>query len=562
MTRFLHVAALGIVILAASACGAPPPPASLSPHAGAPRELLKSVFERYWDERIPVEDVISPQSLADSLDIEKRFLAELNAISRDALDADGRLSYDIFRRQRETAIEGFTYPGELLPVNPFSGMLSRFPAAAAQSAAIPMSVAQYDRWLRSVDDYVRWTRQAIANMQDGVLRGYTAPRALIERTLPILERLGTDSPANVFYTPLRSLPQDMAGADRERLNGSLRAAVVQKLLPATRDLHDYLQHSYLPKSRSGLGLAELPLGSSWYAYRVRCAAGAAAQPADIHRIGLAEVERLKSRLQALRESSASPPAEVPAVSDAVLAYQNLGAQVVANLPTLFADVTIMPYEISASDYTFLPAAPLHYRPQSPGGDQRAVLYVNSREIAAKPAVASFLQQAVPGHHYQSSIQEQRMDLPRFRRFDAEPAFVAGWGLYAALLGEELGMYPTDADKYQVLNLQMRCAVALVVDTGLHSQGWTRAQSLEYLHAQMSMQDSDAEGLIDLYAAIPGDALSCATGALKFQALRSKAQQSLGARFDIHEFHTQILKDGAMPLDILDAKMTAWLEASR
>jgi uncharacterized protein (DUF885 family) len=562
MTRFSHFAALGIMILAASACGAPPPPAPSAAPAAAPREQLNHLFERYWDERIPVQDVISPQALADSLDVEKRFLTELLAIPRDTLDADERLSYDIFRRQRETAMEGFTYPGELLPINPFGGMLFRFPAAAAQSADAPMSVAQYDRWLRGADDYVRWTRQAIANMQDGLLRGYTAPRTLIERALPILERLGTDAPSNVFYAPLRSLPQGVAGADRERLNGSLRDVVTRKLLPATRALHDYLQHSYLPKARVGLGLADLPLGSSWYAYLVRRAVGVGALPADIHRIGLREVERLKPRLQAMREAGAPPSGEVPSVNDVVLAYQDLGAQVAANMPTLFAAATPTPYEIRAADYILEPATPLYYRPALPGSNQNAVLYVNSHEIAAKPAVASFLQQAVPGQHYQNAIQQQRLDLPRFRRLDAEPAFVAGWALYAASLGEELGMYASDANKYQALNLQMRCAIALVLDTGLHSQGWTRAQSLEYLHAQMSIEDGDAEALIDVYAATPGDALSCGMGALKFQALRSRMQQSLGARFDIHEFHTQILKDGAMPLDILEAKMTAWMEVSR
>jgi uncharacterized protein (DUF885 family) len=562
MTRFSYFAALGIVILAAAACGAPPPPAPPTAPAAVPREQLSRLFERYWDERIPVQDVISPQALADSLDVEKRFLTELLAIPRDTLDADGQLSYDIFRRQRETAIEGFTYPGELLPINPFGGMLFRFPAAAEQTADAPMSVAQYDRWLRGADDYVRWTRQAIANMQDGLLRGYAAPRALIERALPILERLGTDAPAHVFYTPLRSLPQGMAAADRERLNGSLSDAVTRKLLPATRALHDYLQHNYLPKARIGLGLADLPLGSSWYAYRVRRAVGVGAVPLDIHRIGLREVERLKPRLQAMREASAAPSGEVPAVNDVLLAYQDLGAQVAADMPTLFAAATPAPYEIRAADYILEPATPLYYRPALPGSNQNAILYVNSREIAAKPAVAGFLQQAVPGQHYQNAIQQQRLDLPRFRRLDAEPAFVAGWALYAASLGEELGMYASDADKYQALNLQMRCAIALVLDTGLHSQGWTRAQSLEYFHAQMSIEDGDAEALIDLYAAMPGDALSCAMGAMKFQALRSRMQQSLGARFDIREFHAQILKDGAMPLDILEAKMTPWMEASR
>jgi uncharacterized protein (DUF885 family) len=574
MTRFSHFAALGIVILSASACGAPPasPPAtSAAPPAAAPREQLKYVLERYWDERIVVDDVLSPQTLADSLDVEKRFLTELEAIPRDTLDADGRLSYDIFKSRRETAIEGFTYPAELLPINPFGGMLYEFPAAA-ESAAAPMTVAQYDRWLRGADEYVRWTRQAIANMQEGILRGYTAPRALIQRELPILERLGEDVPSNVFYTPLRSLPQSMAGDDRDRLSGSLRDAVIRKLLPATRALHDYLQHSYLAKARAGLGLAELPLGPSWYAYRVRRAVGAGAVPADIHRIGLTEVERLKSRLQALREANTAPSADArsadtrsadaPSLDEALRVYTELGAQVAADLPALFGDATPMPYAIRATDYILLPGTPLYYRPALPGVNQNAVLYVNSLEIKPTPALASFLEQAVPGRHYQSSIQQQRLDLPRFRRFDAEPAFVAGWGLYAALLGEELGVYTNDAERYQALNLQMRCTIALVVDTGLHSQGWTRAQALAYLRAQMNIEDGESQALIDLYAAMPGDALACGMGALQFQALRARAQQLLGARFDIREFHTQILKDGAMPLALLEAKMTAWMEASR
>lgn len=564
-----------MAILSMTACGAPPAPSAAAVYAAQPREQLGHLLERYWDERIAYEDAISPQILADSLEVEKRFLAELLAIPREALDAEGRLNYDIFRRQRETAIEGFTYPGELLPVNPFAGMPLKFAIAAAQTAASPLSSAQYDRWLRAVDDYVRWSRQAIANMQDGVLRGYTSPRALVERMLPILDRLATDAPSNVFYTPLRSMPQNLAAADRERLSNSLHDAVSQKLVPATRTLHDYLQHDYLPKARRGLGIADLPLGSSWYQYRVRRAVGAAAVPADIHRIGLADVERLRPKLQALREPGAPPAgppaatatttpaaASTPALSDVLAEYQDLGEKVAANLPALFVPETLMPYEIRAVDFVPMPATPLYYRAAAAGANQTAVLFVNSLQITDKPAVGVFLQQAVPGHHLQSSIQQQRVDLPRFRRFGTDPAFVAGWGLYAATLGEELGINPSDADKYRALNLQLRCALALVIDTGLHSQGWTRAQALEYLHAQMSVAESDAESLIDEYAAMPGDALSCGMGALKLQALRSRAQQSLGSRFDVREFHAQILKDGAMPLDILEAKLNLWIEASR
>jgi uncharacterized protein (DUF885 family) len=570
MCRFSHFAALVMVILTMAGCGAPPNGAP-SPTAGAgspaPRELLARLFDRYWDERIAYEDAISPQILADSLEVEKRFLAELLTIPREALDAEGRLDYDIFRRQRETAIEGFTYPGELMPMNPFAGMPLKFAVTAAQSAESSLTVAQYERWLKAADDYARWTRQAIANMRDGVLRGYTAPRALIERMLPILESLGADTDSNVFYTPLRSMPQDLSAVDRERLRAGVREAVSQKVLPATRALHDYLQNEYLAKARTGLSLADLPLGSAWYEYRVRRAVGVGALPANIHRAGLSEVERLKPRLQALAtltnamSGGTAPAAQAPAVSDALAAYEDLGAQVTANVPATFGVESPSRYDIRAVDFVPMPATLLYYRAAAPGSIQ-AVLFVNASQLGSKPDIAAFLQQAVPGHHLQNAIQQQRTDLPRFRRYGTDPAFVAGWGLYAAMLGEELGMYPSDADKFRALKLQMQCAVALVIDTGLHSQGWTRAKALEYLHTQASLDESDAQALIDEFTAMPADALSCATGAMKIQALRARTQNLLAGRFELRQFHAQVLKDGAMPLDILEAKLNAWIEASR
>jgi uncharacterized protein (DUF885 family) len=574
MSRFSHFAVFVMVILTIAGCGSKPNGASPSESSAAasstaPGEQFARLVDRYWDERINYEDAIAPQILADALDVEKRYLADLETIPREALDSDTRLSYDIFKRQRETAIEGFTYPAELMPMNPFAGMPLKFAVSAAQASESSLTVAQYERWLKAADDYGRWTRQAITNMREGVLRGYTAPHALIERMLPILDSLGADSASNVFYTPLRSMPADIAAADRERLNDSIRDAVSRKVLPATRALHDYLQHEYLSKARSGLALADLPLGSAWYEYRVRRAVGPAATSADIHRTGLAEVERLKSRLQALgniandSNDATATAAQTPGIGDALAAYEDLGAKVAASLPTLFGTDPVPPYAIRAVDFVLMPATPLYYRAATPTGNQAAVLFVNALEIAAKPDIAAFLQQAVPGHHLQAAAQQQRVDLPRFRRFGSDPAFVAGWGLYAATtLGDELGMYGSDADKSRALKLQMRCAVAMVVDTGIHAQGWTRAKALEYLHGQANLEEGAAQALIDEYTAMPGDALSCATGFMKIQALRAKAQQVLGARFDIHEFHLQILKDGAMPLDILEAKWNTWLEVSR
>jgi uncharacterized protein (DUF885 family) len=206
---------------------------------------------------------------------------------------------------------------------------------------------------------------------------------------------------------------------------------------------------------------------------------------------------------------------------------------------------------------------LDYQPAAPDGRTPAILYVNTGPNGARAAtvdIASFLQEAIPGRHFQSALQRERSDLPKFRRFGTEPAFVDGWALYAASLGEEMGLYRDDDAKRGALLAQLKCAVALVVDTGLHAKGWTRAQAIDYLRAQLAADDGDAGLMADRFVALPGTALACKTGELKIQALRILAQQKLGTRFDIREFHAEILKDGAMPLDILEAKMKLWMEA--
>jgi uncharacterized protein (DUF885 family) len=530
MARFSHAFSLGLVFLTLAACGAPPPPtAARAANPVEPNEGLSRIVDRYWDERVSLGNPLSPQSLADSLAIERRFLAEVLAVPRERLSAESSLTYDIFRRQRELAIEGFTYPSELLPVNPFAGVPQQLARAAEDTGQHPLKSAEdYENWLPRIDDYVRWNHQAIANMREGMRRGYTLPKVVMERMLPLLHGLGEDSSANVFYTPLRTLPEIIKEPERTRLTQALGGAIKDKLLPAYRELHDFIQNEYLPRARTSLALTVLPLGPSWYAYRVKRATGTRLTPNEIHAIGTAQVERIRARLQLL--AAAARPADA---GDASMRYQQLQTQVLAALPTVFSDVSQADFENTSG--------------------------------AAAPAnldMATFLQEEIPGRRYQAMLQQARTDLPKFRRFGGEPAFVDGWALYAASLGEELGLYRDDEAKRDALLGQLKCAVALVVDTGLHAQGWTRAQAVDYLRAQLGADDAEAELLADRFVALPGDALACKMGELKFQALRTQAQQTQGARFDIREFHAEVLKDGAMPLDILESKMKLWMEARR
>jgi uncharacterized protein (DUF885 family) len=553
MTRFSCQVGCGIALFTLAGCGAPSAPAPpAAAKAPPPAGQLNRIVERYWDEVRPAEDVIAPQLLADSLNVERRYLAELLGVSRDTLDVPSRLTYDIFRRRREIGIEAFTFPDELVPIDPFGGMTQQIAAQAVELAQHPPANAvEYENWLKRIDAYVRWTQQAAANMREGLRRGYTSPRSVVERMLPVLERLGADDSANVFYAPLHSMPESIKDPERARLTQDFTRAISERLLPANRALHDFLQKEYLPRARTGLALSELPLGREWYAFLVRKASSSALSPDEINRIGAAEVERLGT----------APPREAApvAASGLVNTYKELEIQVRAALPAAFSEIPKSPLEIQSAEWLPRPAASLYYQRGPAGAD---ILLVNTgRGAKTTLSIASFLQRGLPGEHFQIALQQEQADLPRFRRFGSEPAFTEGWGLYAASLGDTLGLYGDESAKLDAAAEERRCAVGLVVDTGLHAKGWTRGQAFDYLRMHLGVDDLDAQSLIDGYAASPAEALAC-VGAVKFRALRALAQQRLGARFDLREFHSEILRGGAMPLDILEAKMRAWMDASK
>jgi len=561
MTGFSSRVSLGLVFLYLAACGrAPVPPPAQPTNAADAQDSLSGIVDRYWAEHVPPGVSLSPQFLADSLAVERRFLAEVLAVPRARLDADARLSYDIFKRWRELDIEGLTYPSELLPVNPFDGMPQQFARMAADLGQRPLKAAgDYENWRVRIDEYVRWTRQAIANMREGTRRGYTSPRVLMERMLPLLQGLGADNADNVFYLPLRTMPESIGEPERTRLAASLNSAVKDKLLPAYRELHDFIQRDYLPRARASLGLSALPLGPPWYAGLVKRATGTQLTPDEIHAIGIAEVDRIRGRLNSM--PAGTPP--TLRAGDLLNAYLELKTRTLAAVPSLFSALPRADFEIRALGPFHDALTFLAYQPAAPQSGAPAILFVNTAPGASRSAsleTANFLMEAIPGRHYQSALQLERADLPMFRRFGSEPAFVDGWALYAASLGEELGSYRDDEAKRGALLGQLKCAVALVVDTGVHAKGWTRAQAAAYLRAQLAAEDVDANLMTDRFAALPGSALACKMGELKIRALRTRAQQSLGSGFDIREFHSEILKDGAMPLDILEAKMKLWMEA--
>ncbi|HTV98577.1 MAG TPA: DUF885 domain-containing protein [Steroidobacteraceae bacterium] len=591
MLRFLQAALLALAVSTLPGCGGSPAPPSAPPaaRAASPDERLARLVEQYWDESsrlkprpltegaaIRYEPAagfdISAQSLADSLALERRYLDALLAVPRAGLDAESQLTYDIFKRERELAIESFTYPFELMPVNPFRSLPLEFARMGAGSGPYAVLSAQdYDAWRARAHAYARWTAQAIDNMREGLRRGYSVPRALVAEMLPILTALGADRPQSVFYQPLRSLPATLPPGERERLAAGITAQVKEEILPAYRTLATFLRDEYLPRARQSLGLSALPLGPRWYAFLIRRETASRLAPADIHALGIAEVERLHARLQALLSEAGfsgnaqaffeaaqrAPQVAFNTPQELLDFYAQLKLSAAAALAALFApgpqaDFGIRPLDPSAAAGT--PA--LSY--QRATGRYPAVLHVDTALQPLLPDTALFLREALPGHHLQIATQQERSGLPRFRRFGGDPGFVEGWGLYAESLGEELGLYRDTESKFESLSDQLACAAALVVDTGLHALGWTREQAVDYWRAQVPVDEAAANRAVDRELALPAEGLACGLGMHVLSGLRAHAEQVLGARFDIRDFHSELIDDGAMPLDILESAANLWL----
>jgi uncharacterized protein (DUF885 family) len=549
---------------------------------------LDDLVERYWVESTalapwyswggtdlefatPAAENISPQGLADSFAIEQRYLAAVSGAARPALDAGSQLTYDLFRRERLLAVEGFTYPGELLPLNPFEGMLQEFALMAPGALRVAStSPTEYAQWRARTANFVRWTHQAIANLREGLRRGITLPRVLIEETLPQLTDLGADTPENLFYRAARAATAESGAAT------PMLVVLKNEVLPAYRELDDFLVREYLPRARTGIAWSALPLGEAWYAYLLKKSTDGTATPAQMHARGLAEVERLHARMQTflnelgfqgdarnfyatLRREPRAEEAKAQPLFDAVT---RIKAETAAALPLVLAETPRADFMVRPVEaFRVMSALPLSYRPRAPNGVSPSTLYLDIASLAQRPDPllwSSYLQEAVPGRHTQLELQRERTDLPRFRRFGGPRTFVDGWSLYAVTLGEELGLYHDPEVRFGALLAQLECAAGLVLDTGIHAQGWTRPQAVAYLQGAVPIEERTAAILVDRAIALPGRAAACAVGLSTIQSLRAMSAQRRGAAFDLRSFHAALLEDGALPMDLLEEHIKAWL----
>jgi uncharacterized protein (DUF885 family) len=530
-------------------------------------------YEAVWPNDISAEYRAQVVALCD------RYLAALAQTDRAALAETDRLSYDTLKWSLAIRREGTRQIFPLLPVNQFNSAHLTFAQMASGSSVHPFNTAQdFRNFLSRARGFSAWVDTAIANMREGSAKGIVQPRILMERVLKQLEPLAADDAENnILFAPLKKLPAGLSVAERDALAKEYSAGVRTIMLPAYARLHAYLRDEYLAKCRETAGIGVLPGGKEAYAYAVRSLTTTNLSPEEIHQIGLKEVARIRAEMDKVQAQVgfkgtlaeflafvATDPrfATLKTEEDVLNAYREIEGRIMVQVPKFFRHVPKSKFEIRATEKFRAATASAEYISGTADGSRPGVFYVPIPDIAKfrTPRMEDlFLHEAIPGHHFQISLALESTTLPKFRRYEANNAYVEGWALYTESLGKELGLY---TDPYQYLGMlfgDMHRAVRLVVDTGLHAKDWTREQALQY--------GADAEGgkpevqvaEVERYMAWPGQALGYKAGQLKIRELRARAEKQLGAKFDLPTFHDQILMEGALPLAVLDAHVQAWID---
>lgn len=445
---------------------------------------------------------------------------------------------------------------------------------------------QYAAWVRRASEFPVWVDSSIERMREGLKRGVTHPRPVAEKLLPQIDGILTaKAEDSVYWGPVRmlgtgaaDLPAGFTSADRERIAAQYRVLIEGTLFPAYRKLRAFLADEYIPGCRTTFGWSALPDGARWYAYAAEVNTTVRMDPEEIHALGLAEVARIRGEMEAVRKQvgfagdlhaffhhlQTDPKFYYDRPEDLVAGYRAVKRDIDARLPRLFATFPKADYEVRAVEpFRAASSAGAFYQAPSPDGKRPGIFYVNTYNLKAQPKFGMetlSLHEAAPGHHFQIAIQQELTGLPRVRRFTNPTSYAEGWALYAESIGKELGLFTDPYQWYGRLSDEMLRAMRLVVDTGLHAKGWTRQQAVDYMLDNSSMAESDVVAEVDRYIVWPGQALGYKIGQLRITAMRAKAERALGSKFDVRAFHDQLLKDGALPLEVLEAKLDRWVAA--
>ena len=590
---------VGAMLVASCGDQQPPVAAQLSTEDASQdvSQVLATVFDDYFERELELNPIsatsigdyryndrlansIGPEYIEASRMLDEEFLARLNEIDRNELSGQDVLSYDMFKLDREISLEGYAYPDHLQPLNQFYSMTSSFVRLGSGSGMHPFeTVKDYDDFLSRTDDFVTYIDQAVSNMKEGMQQGVVQPRILMQKLVPQLESQILDDPQESgFYAPIENMPDEFSDEDRARLTAAYTDAIARKIIPTFARLNNFLGDEYLAAARESVGMLALPGGNEWYAYLVRRTTTTDLTPDEIHQIGLDEVARIHEEIRGVMEEVgfegdlqeffefvyADPQFFYEEPEQLIQAYRDMSDQVAELAKDLFSVFPITGFEVRRVEpFREQSSSKGSYQSGTPDVSRPGIFYANAYDVGVRPKwdmQSLFLHEAIPGHHYQLSLQQEASGLPSFRRFGGYTAYIEGWGLYAETLGKELGMYQDPYDYFGALNAQLWRSIRLVTDTGIHAKGWTRQEVLDFMYANSAVSETRAVSEAERFMAIPSQALAYKIGQLKLRDIRVRVEERLGAKFDVKAFHTEILKDGALPLSMLEAKLERWVDA--
>ncbi|MBN2212608.1 MAG: DUF885 domain-containing protein [Bacteroidales bacterium] len=560
---------------------------------------IDSLFERYYEERMeryPLEATMAgdyrfnnllPNDLTQSFkeDLKHfytRYQNLLKKYDRNQLSETEQESYDILNRECVINLEGLEFQQELLPVNQIWSLHLQMGQLASGKSIQPFrNTEDYDNWLQRLEAFVVWCDTAIANMRKGMKTGYVLPGSLINKVIPQMAEFASGPVINhLFYAPVRSFPDNIEPAERTRLKQDFSDMIEKQIIPAFSRLHHFLQNEYLPAGRESSGIGNLPDGDKWYQFLIRYYTHTDLTPDEIFQIGQQEVERisaemekvkaqtgfegsLKSFFNYIRTNKELMPYTKP--EQVIDHFKEIYATVRPNLPGLFDLVPKTPFEIRRTEAFREKTASAEYNPGSSDGSRPGIFYVPVPDARTYNVFADedlFLHEAIPGHHFQISLQQENERLPKFRKILWYSAYGEGWALYSESLGKELGLYNDPYQYFGMLNSEMHRAVRLVVDVGIHTKGWTREQAIQYSLDHEAEPESSIVAEIERYMAGPAQALSYKIGQLKIQELKAKAEKTLGEKFDIRQFHNILLESGCLPLSLMEKKINDWISTAQ
>jgi uncharacterized protein (DUF885 family) len=558
-------------------------------------KVLEALYDAEWEWGLQ-EDPVNASHLGDPRfnrrwpDVrqeayERRFrhrqetLQKLQRIDASRLSPLERLNYRLFRRQYEFAVEEFPFDWHLVPLTQMEGIQD---ASSLADVLRFNTVADYRDWLARLDGLPDYLHETTQLMRAGIIRKLLLPKVVMERVPRQIVRQVVDDPdQSLFFKPFRKFPDSIAAADQQELLAAARRVIRERVVPAYRTFATFFEQEYLPASLPEVGVWQVPRGAALYEMRARQFTTTKLTPEEIHEIGLSEVRRIRKEMESivrqvgfqgsfrefLAQLRTDPKFYYRDANELLLAYQQVCRQVDPQLPKLFRKLPRTPYIIEAIPEHIAPdTTTAYYRPPSADGSRPGAYCVNLYRPEVRPKYeieALSLHEAVPGHHLQIALATELEGLPTFRRFTSFTAFVEGWALYTERLGPDLGLYRDPYAKFGQLTYEMWRAIRLVVDTGMHSKKWTREQAIAFFAENAAKSEADIANEVDRYIVWPGQALAYKIGEIKIRELRARAEQVLGNKFDIREFHDVILRQGAVPLDVLEEIVAEWLaEASR